>query len=232
MSASFSSREADLRIAADVADRINTTEGDNFILTGSYSIDLLTDAEVKHNDIDANVFTDNIQESIGRIALLLESHKNLTKILHTENRLEYSYVDGDRASEFELQFVQYIDAMRHGERTDYILHSHDTDRSVIVPTVFLEADIVRSSDENYSFQVKSLEFAIATWALRISGMALNQKRQVRQSDIDHFAYLVGTTHNDDDVNFSIGHHPQMPQFTDPSLVYDRALSQIKGGGIQ
>ena len=232
MSASFSSREADMHIAADVADQINTTVSDNFILTGSYSIDLLTDAEVKHNDIDANVFTDNIQESIGRIALLLESHKTLTKILHTESRLEYSYVDGDRTSELELQFVQYIDAIGHGDRTDYILHGQDTDRSVIVPTVFREADIVRSSDENYSFQVKSLEFAIATWALRISGIALNQKRQVRQTDIDHFAYLVGTKHSDDDVNFSIEHHPQMPQFTDPSLVYDRALSQIKGGGHQ
>jgi len=228
MSESHSSRKADLHIAADVADQINAFEADNFILTGSYSIDLLTGAEVKHNDIDANVFTDSKQESIGRVALLLGSHKSLTKILHTDSRLEYSYVDGDRTRELELQFVQYTDAVQHSDRTDFILHSQAIDRSVIVPTVFRRADIASASDESYSFQLKSLEFAIATWALRISGLALNQKRQVRQTDIDHFAYLVNTSHSNDSVNFSIEHHPQMPQSIDPSLVYSKALSLVIG----
>ncbi len=229
MSASPSYRKADLHLAADVADRINSFEGDNFILTGSYSIDLLTGAEVKHNDIDANVFTDSKQESIGRVALLLSSLKNFTKILHTDSRLEYSYVDGDRTSELELQFVQYTDAIEYSDRTDFILHSQETDRSVIVPTVFRSIDMARTSDEFYSFQVKSIEFAIATWALRISGVALSQKRQVRQTDIDHFMYLIDTPYDNDGVNFSIEHHPQMPQSIDPSLVFSRALSQLKGG---
>ena len=229
MSEGLSSRKADLHIAADVADQINAFQGDHFILTGSYSSDLLTGAEVKHNDIDANVFTDSIQESIGRVALFLGSSKCLTKILHTDNRLDYSYVDGDRTRELELQFVQYTDAIEYSDRTDFILHSQETDRSVIVPTVFRRADIARTSDEYYLFQVKSLEFAIATWALRISGLALNQKRQVRQTDIDHFAYLVDTPHNNDGVNSSIEHHPQMPQSIDPSFVLSRALSQVKGG---
>lgn len=229
MSESLSSRKADLRIAADVADQINAFEGDNFILTGSYSIDLLTGTEIKHNDIDANVFTDSKEGSIGRVALLLGSHKSLTKILHTDSRLEYSYVDGDRTSELELQFVQYTDAVVHRDRTDFILHSQETDRSVIVPTVFRSVDIARTSGESYSFQVKSIEFAIATWALRISGVALSQKRQVRQTDIDHFVYLIDTPHDNDVVNFSIEHHPQMPHFIDPSLVLSRALSYVKAG---
>ena len=229
MPESLSSRKADLHLAADVAEQINAFEGDNFILTGSYSIDLLTGAEVKHNDIDANVFTDNKQESIGRAALLLGSHKSLTKILHTDSRLEYNYVDGDRIRELELQFVEYTDVVERSDRTDFILQSQETDRSVIVPTVFRSVDIARTSDESYLFQVKSIEFAIATWALRISGVALSQKRQVRQTDIDHFMYLIDTPHDNDGVNFSIEHHPQMPQSIDPSLVFSRALSQLKGG---
>lgn len=224
-----SSRKADLLIAADVADQINTFEGDNFILTGSYSIDLLTGAEVKHNDIDANVFTDNIQESIGRVALSLGAHKSLTKILHTDSRLEYRYVDDGRAGELELQFVQYKEAVEYSDRTDFILPGQEIERSVVVPTVFRRADIARAPDESYLFQVKSLEFAIATWALRISGVALSQKRQVRQTDIDHFAYLIDTPHDKDSVNFSIEHHPQMPRSIDPSLVLSRALLQVKGG---
>jgi len=194
--------------------------------TGSYSIDLLTGAEVKHNDIDANVFTDNIQESIRRVALLLGSHECLTKTLHTDSRLEYKYANGDRISELELQFLEYEDAIERSNRTDFILPSKDSERLVIVPTVFRSANIAITSDKAYLFQVKSLGFAIATWALRISGVALNQKRQVRQTDIDHFTYLVNTPYDIDDVNLSIEHHPQMPQAALPSLVLKNAFSFV------
>jgi hypothetical protein len=218
-------------MAACVAEEISTTEGDSFILTGSYSIDLLTNADVTHNDVDANIFTGNIRESVGRVALILESYEKLTKILHTDKRLEYQYTDGERSSEIELQFVQYADAVECSDGVDFILPSRDADREVIVPTVFRRTSIGAADGETYQFQVKTLEFAIATWALRISGVALSQKRKVRQTDIDHFAHLLNTEHTTDGVIFSIEHHPQMPQLTEPTHVLSRAKSLIYGNSL-
>jgi len=222
-------RESDLQIAANVADKINDINSDNFILTGSYSIDILTGVEVEHNDIDANIFTDSIQESIGRVALLLDSNSKLLKTLQTDSRLEYSYDHGSRTSEIELQFVEYNDVFEHANGTDFVLSSEESQHTVIVPTVLKAAGFNGSKNEAYEFRVKSLEFAIATWALRISGIALNQKRQVRQTDIDHFAYLIDAQHDIDAVGFSIQHHPQMPLGADANRVLDIALLRVVEG---
>ena len=70
MPATPNQRDTDIQIASEVSALVGT-ECDFFVLTGSYSIDALTGADVKHNDIDANVFTTDIPTALGRTAALL-----------------------------------------------------------------------------------------------------------------------------------------------------------------
>ena len=56
-----SQRDTDIRIASELSESIETdNDNDFFVLTGSYSIDALTGADIKHNDIDANIFTKDL----------------------------------------------------------------------------------------------------------------------------------------------------------------------------
>lgn len=227
MQATYSPREADLQIAARIANKIDTHKEDRFILTGSYSIDLLTGSEVKHNDIDANIFTNNIQRSIARVALLLKADDNLMPILDTNNRLEFSYTDRARASKLELQFIEYANAIENHNGTDFILPKNGTDHEIIVPTIIQKTRINSITEETYEFSIKSLPYAIATWALRVSGVALSQKRQVRQTDIDHFVYLINTPHDDEAIKDAIRHHPQMPRGADVDNIINIASNYVE-----
>lgn len=230
MSSHPPAREKDLEIAAGVAYDIGLVSDDKFVLTGSYSIDLLTGARVEHNDIDANIFTNNTPRALARVALLFKGRGNFAQTKKTEGRLEYRYTDGDRVGQFELQIVQYSDVHEHTDGSiNFVLPGENPKREVIVPTVQQQVEINSNSGETYTFNVKSLPFAIATWALRISGAALNQKRQVRQTDIDHFVYLLNTPHSDEAVRIALQHHPQMPNEANPDEIIGSALSYLNHG---
>jgi hypothetical protein len=73
MSTTPSQRDTDIRIASELSRSIETND-DFFVLTGSYSIDALTGADVKHNDIDANIFTIDLPVALGRVATLLQAY--------------------------------------------------------------------------------------------------------------------------------------------------------------
>ena len=207
-SASPTPRDIDIRIASKIASQMDNTTGDYLVLTGSYSIDALTGADIKHNDIDANIFTTDIPTSLGRISLLLESNiSELEPLSEASDRLEYVYPHQHGSTQVELQFVQY-DALTANKNGINFTLIGEPRQQIVVPTV--SRTMTETSGASHDFMVKSLPYAIGTWALRISGIALKQKRPVRQTDIDHYAYLVSTPHDHSDLLIALQHHPQMP----------------------
>lgn len=201
----------ELSIAADVANQVK--EPDYFVVTGSHSISLLTGEQVNHNDLDANIFTQDVKRSVESVGLSIEEHlPNLNLTSYKNNRLEYSYKTKSKERQVELQFIKYDDLIRELDHIHFILNN-ETKR--VIPT---EQRNIKRNDTEYEFRIKTLPYAIATWALRITGVALNQKRNVRQSDIDHLRHLVNTKHSQEAVARAILSHPQAPTDVDPNTV--------------
>ncbi len=217
-------RDTDIQIASEVSTLVGT-ERDFFVLTGSYSIDALTGADVKHNDIDANVFTTDIPTALGRTAAFLQTYASeaeLTK--QTDDRLEYQYPHQYGSTQVEMQFVRYESFLKDSNGTNFALPSKGS-HEVIVPTV--QMALRETNQHEHIFSVKSLPFAIGTWALRISGVALDQKRPVRESDIRHFAFLAAMPHDRAATLSAIQHHPQMPDDYDAGDVLDASYEILE-----
>lgn len=205
-------RDVDIRIAT-LADNVFKPEnGDHFVLTGSYSIEALTGhSDVTHNDIDANVFTTEVSgarsqalRDVGRIC-----YNGFPELIRRANtRLDYEWPHGtESARKLELQFIAASDMRQEGNDTTFIL-GNDNNREILVPTTM--RTLQDSTGRESSFRVKTLPYAVATWALRISGIALNQKRMVRDTDIAHFAFLLSTDYDETAILHAVKHHPQMP----------------------
>lgn len=200
-------RDIDIQIASKIATLVQNKR-DFFVLTGSYSIDALTGADVKHNDIDANVFTVDVPPALHRAATLIQAYASEAELIQqTDDRLEYQYTHRYGATQVEMQFVRYGTFLEDSDGNKFVLPSNGS-HEVIVPTV--QAELRETNDHEHVFSVKSLPFAIGTWALRISGVAMDQKRLVRESDIRHFAFLATMPHDRVAVLSAIQHHPQMP----------------------
>jgi hypothetical protein len=221
-------RVADLAIAGCAAEAVSSAE-DFFVLTGSYSIEALTGGDVAHNDIDANVFTRDIPRAMASVGMQLGDCNVLPDALQVRNanpnRLEYDVQSPVGRRALELQFVQFSDVQVHDNGIDFTLPGNG-DREIVVPTVVRPLSALRGEPVN--FLVKSIPFAIATWALRISGVAESQKRPVRQSDIRHFAFLLGSAHDTEEVVQVMERHPQMPDGPDAKAVLATALQQVRG----
>jgi hypothetical protein len=205
-------RDTDLNAARRARDVVEAEQDDFLILTGSYSIEALTNGNISHNDVDTNVFTKNVPRAIARVGLQLSTPDILpgsSPIKGTRaDRLEYD-IQGPASDnrKLELQFVEIEDVDEHEDGADFWLPSRDG-REIVVPTV--NHTLQRDNGESLNFRVKTLPFTIATWALRISGVAEAQKRAVRQTDIDHFAFLANSPHETDEVVEAMQRHPQMP----------------------
>lgn len=229
MSTTPSQRDIDIRIASELSESIEASS-DFFILTGSYSIDALTGADVKHNDIDANIFTKDVPIALGRVATRLQARTDddmqLTK--RTDSRLEYLRSHQYGSTQVEMQFVQYDGLKQNAESFDFIL-PHKSDYESIVPIV--RAGLREADGHEHSFFVKSLPFAIGTWALRISGVALDQKREVRESDIRHFAFLAAMPHDKTETLNAIQHHPQMPDNQSATDILDMSYEILARRGV-
>ena len=205
-------RDIDLDAARRARDVVEADQDDFLILTGSYSIEALTHGNISHNDVDTNVFTKKIPRAIARVGLQLSRPDVLPGGSHIEgtkpDRLEYGIQSVAASSrKLELQFIEVEDVEEHEDGADFWLPSQDG-REVVVPTV--NRTLQMDNGDSLNFRVKTLPFAIATWALRISGVAEAQKRAVRQTDIDHFAFLANSPHEKDEVVEAMHRHPQMP----------------------
>lgn len=220
-------RDKDLALASEFGGLFNPSDGDFFVLTGSYAIEAVTNnPKIEHNDIDVNIFTADRKKSL-LVASRRLGRLNIDLARSTESRLEYS----KEGSLIELQFVQYVAAYQTGDGVNFRV-ALNQDNEATVPTV--EATLRNTDLEDYRFRVKTLPFAIGTWALRISGFAQDQKRTVRQSDVDHFALLVQSTYDRSQVVEAISHHPQMPPGFkgDVGDVLDVALEVVSKNGTK
>lgn len=228
MSTTPNQRDIDIRIASELSESIEDNS-DFFVLTGSYSIDALTGADVKHNDIDANIFTKDLPVALGRVVALLQACTDDMRLAkRTDTRLEYLRSHRHGSTQVEMQFVQYDGLKRKAEGFDLTL-PHNSDHESIVPIV--RAGLRETDGHEHSFYVKSLPFAIGTWALRISGVALNQKREVRDSDIRHFAFLTATPHDRKETLNAIQHHPQMPDNHSAADIIDMSYEVLARRGV-
>lgn len=105
MPATPSQRDIDIQIASELSESIETND-DFFVLTGSYSIDALTGANVKHNDIDANIFTKDLPMALGRVVTLLQTRTDGIQLTRQKNnRLEYLASHRYGSTQVEMQFV-------------------------------------------------------------------------------------------------------------------------------
>lgn len=214
-------RDTALGIAQNIA-QVTEKHG-IFVLTGSYSIDALTKGRIHHNDIDANLFVKNINAERTQAIndTILEEIQTAERTLQRPDRLEYMVGANVQKETAELQLIEYAEHLQGIDGEALLLpgtNEAGNDMRVPLTTVAL----VDSQERSYEFKVKSLSYAIATWAIRISGIINYQKRPVRQTDIDHFAVLLNQLYNLNDVHVAIAHHPQMV-LADPDTVLDEAM---------
>lgn len=218
-----SARDTDLGIASGLSTQITNEHGDFFVLTGSYSIDALTQAEIVHNDIDANIFTRDIPLALARASFVLKNNSALQLTKQSASRLEYAQEHSHGSTQVELQFVEYASHIPDQTGINFVLPNQQ--KPVIIPTVM--STMRETNGNEHTFRVKSLPFAIGTWALRISGAAQNQKREVRKTDVEHFLHLLNTPHDPKEVLRAIQYHPQMPEDSNPADVMNAVHQIIK-----
>ena len=216
-------RDIDLKLLSSVNAQIDSMVGAQLVVTGSYAIEALASHQLKHEDMDANVLASNLSIDIPKVVSIMENLSmqdlKLQLFKSTYDRLEYDVLLEQLDSRrLELQFVE---AERvEGSENDYRLKDGG-----IVPTVIVP--LKNSKGQEYLFRIKSLSYAIATWAIRISGVIENPKRQVRQSDLEHLKLLLSSSFQKEDVIFVMSHHPQMPSNMSESEVFNRAMERLK-----
>lgn len=188
-------RDLDLQTLKSVSQSLLGDSKSKFVVTGSYAIEALTQKRIFHNDIDANILTPNGRFDWDKI--LKQGYKPTSM--------------SDSLLEFEV-FSQYAN-----RKVEINVIRGD------VPLV--RKSILDSKGNEIFFYVKSLDYSIATWAIRISGFGSNKKREVRGSDIDNLKLLLGMEYSIDKVKTAMLSHPQYPPNIDPSIIFDAALKR-------
>ncbi len=220
-------RDRDINVLSTVSLGINAARGMHFILTGSYAVEALTGKKIPHNDLDANIFTVDLVQDLSRAATIINGlaipGNKLQLIKETEDRLEYNAVSGQNLPKrLEIQFVEVTSVL--GEQLmEFNIKDEEVD-SVKIPTVLVS--LKNSSKKEFIFRVKSLSYAIATWAIRISGSAYGPKRPVSERDLENFKLLLSREYSREDVISVMSHHPQMPKGVSGDLVLKQALETL------
>jgi hypothetical protein len=222
----YNQRDSSITAARTIKQCIDEQTPHTLVLTGSYSIDALTGGDVAHNDIDTNIFFYAEDDGVvDDIAGLLGSNLPINKILkQTTDRLEYEIITDSGLEIAEFQFISYDAHIAKKGLEKFILSGkNEIGHNIEVPVT--EASLIDSQGKPEAFRVKTLDYAIATWAIRISGIINVQKRPVRQTDIDHFVFLYSQPHSTDMLYKTMLNHPQMTA-TDPGYVLEEALRRI------
>jgi hypothetical protein len=199
-------RDIDLKALSVINCQLDTVEDMQLVVTGSYAIEALTGNLLNHADIDVNIFTPDPSSNIPKLTSILEGISTpglkLQFFRKVKNILEYNVLS-ERADSrrLEMQFVNVVPIGQSG--LDFRLAENG-----IIPTVL--APLKDSIGRERLFRVKSLPYSIATWAIRISGVAKTPKREVRESDLEYFKMLLSNSFRKEDVLVAISQHPQMP----------------------
>ncbi len=214
---------------------ITPIPGAHFILTGSHSVEALTGHQMPcHSDIDANVFYSGRKAPISEVDALIRAvpltRPRISRTKITHDRLEYGIAH--RGSDslpgmLELRFVEAYSAS-NGYPPVFTLKG-DGGRDFIVPTAL--ASLTGSNGKKFTFLVKSLPYVIASWVIRISGYATNQKREVREDDLRQLNLLLGRTYDKTEVLSAMAHHPQMPTGVDVDVIFDKMTTIVEKGTV-
>lgn len=215
-------RDIDLKLLASVSAQLDSVEGIQLVVTGSYAIEALTGHPLDHEDVDVNIFTPNTSEYIQKAASILDKlsvpEVKLQLFKQTGDRLEYDVLP-EQADSRRLE-MQFVDAERVEESTaDFRLKNGGVIPTVLVP-------LKNSKGQEYTFRVKSLPYSIATWVIRVSGAVENPKREIKESDLDHLRLLLSCTFRQEDVFAAMSHHPQMPKCLSGSSIFGQALEIV------
>jgi len=210
----------DLQILARAHELIdNPSLGHFFVVTGSHAVQLLTGERLDHNDLDANVFVGS-GEALEQVAALMASVDGFILWKRTDDRLEYdvSGVGSGCPRRVELQFVGVDNfVVRDGLGScRFVVGTNSKGKEAIIPTTIVSVN-------DFTFRVKTLPYLIATWVIRVSGLALNPKRAVRASDIEHLGLLLRQDYSYDEVMLAMEHHPQMPKDHSEKEIFQKAL---------
>lgn len=214
-------RDLDIKVLFAVRNKVETYTGVHFILTGSYSIEALTGSSVFHNDMDANVFVRDLEQTQSSMATSLSSLSFLSRKAVRPSYLEYDVTHAEgpaRLLELNLLAVEQL-------TPDIFQLKKPSDRIVEIPTEVRTLTLL--SGEEIPFRVKSLSYAIASWALRLSGLLTTQKRPVRKSDLDHFRKLLQQNYEYKNVLGIMSKHPQMEDHLEIEDVFNNALARLE-----
>jgi len=225
-----SERNCDIHTLSAVNTKLDGIDDMYYVLTGSYAIEALTQQRFRHGDIDSNIFTKDIFEAKRRAVKIFEglvlSEGILEPYREAESSLWYMLKPNDRhltPKRLELQFVEY--RLTQDSPAVFSLEGPE-DKFFRVPTTIVS--LKDSDNRSFDFRVKSLSYLIASWALRISGMAEDQKRAVVASDLDNLGYLLRVGYEYNEVIEAIRSHPQMPKNSSEALIFKNALAAVFG----
>lgn len=223
-------RDRDIYALSEINSKILTL-GMRFILTGSYSIEALTGNRLQHNDIDTNIFSTNLVQDLPRVTALIGevSMSEYSAVLYkkTSDRLEYDLLSASKHADsrrLEIQFLEVVN-ISGDQQMEFSLKGEGKDR-ISVPTVLVP--LKDSKGKEFIFRVKSLPYAIASWAIRVSGVTKDQKRPVRQHDLDLFKLLLLAKSSREDIILAMRYHPQMPKNKSPNEVLQIAQDVLNG----
>ncbi len=224
-------KDRDILIIDQVQNRLSEDTMLRFVISGSYSIESLTHQHcIAHNDIDSDVFTEDISTTMAIIpALLVRRHTtdidfSLYKI--TSDRIEYDVSTNQETPDCPKSRLEiHVIPAYKIEKKSIILNDSNGQRLFKVDLT--EAELIDSTGKSSKILVKSLAYSIATWALRISDAAQNQLRPVKQSDIESFLMLLNQRFKLTEVLAAMESHPQMPVGAIAQEIYISAL--IKAG---
>jgi len=212
----------DMHTLDEVSRLVEMLPGSRLVVTGSYAVEALTGVSLPHDDIDANVFTDNLISSLPQVATKLERLGNFNSHIRTDSRLEYHVNSEDGSFSPRRLEIQFLETDEVNEDDSLVFTLKDT--NFAVPIVKLP--IIDSAGNKSVHRVKSLPYLIATWAIRISGAAEKQKREVRDSDLDHLRLLLAGVYTQEDVILAMSKHPQMPNEMSETNVLSDTLNKL------
>ena len=219
-------RDNDIRTLAEVNGALSPLRNMSFLVTGSYAIEALTHAPVDHGDMDANVFAPDLPQARAATLELLNTAHDLRPYKQTSDRLEYDIQPSTQSVDPRRLEIHLVQAQADLVQPNTYVLANPNSRKIFQISL-VDAWLKDSKGRDHFFKVKSLAYSLATWAIRISGLAQNQLRPVRDSDLELFKLLLSQTFTLAEVNSAIEHHPQTPENIRPEKIFQTAKDILK-----
>lgn len=226
-------KDFDISILSAVKQEVST-HAMHLIVTGGHAIAALTgEYLVNPNDMDTNIYSEREnKQALGITHQFINDtfrHMGLSPIvIMSDDRLVYKipFQDSNGLRDLEIEFYRISDVCDQDGLLKYSLVGKNGQVFQVPTTLAVLQD---SNSTDHEFRVKSLQYAVATWMLRISGSALNPKREIRESDLIQLGQLLRVLKKEDyeKVLLEIRQHPQFPIEEDEVKIFKNALSVLE-----